>query len=283
MLDKDPSLLAQKYTVGANWYPTPILSISGQYYYKIADYDTDFNAELATTPVPGSERNQRLLGQDWDTQNANIRITLRPKIPQSLGTVSLVTRFDYIQSSISGKWAISPTGSPMTGLTNVYLNEERTGLSTKYMATETFNWNPLPRLYFQQSFSYVLDQTKSPVNSVNLISTGTVTYPSPSVITQRNDYWTLTSTAGYLIDDKTDLTFGFTYYRAPDWFKNSVVGMPYGIGASESTASIGLSREISKNMRLVVRYTYFNYADETFGGHNNYRAHSIYSGLQLRF
>ena len=286
MLDKDPSLLAQKYTVGANWYPAPMLTISGQYYYKIADYDTDFNSELATPPVPGSERNQRLLGQDWDTQDANIRITLRPKIPQSLGTMSLVTRFDFVQSAISGQWAISPTGAGPgtgTGLTNTVFQEQRTGLVTKYMATETLNWNPLPRLYFQQSFSYVLDQTKSPVNSVNLISTGTTTYTGPSVITQRNDYWTLTSTAGYLIDDKTDLTFGFTYYRAPDWFKNSVAAMPYGIGASESTASIGLSREISRNMRLLVKYTYFNYADETFGGHNNYRAHSIYSGLQFRF
>lgn len=155
------------------------------------------------------------------------------------------------------------------------------------MATETLNWNPLPRLYFEESFSYVLDQTKTPVNNVNLITVGGAAtgpvYPSPSVIVARNDYWTLTSTAGYLIDDKTEVTAAFTYYRAPDWFKNPAVAMPYGIGASESTASIGLSREISRNVRLQLKYTYLNYADETFGGHNNYRAHSIYSGLQFRF
>ncbi|MGC2352388.1 MAG: hypothetical protein WA496_03230, partial [Candidatus Udaeobacter sp.] len=192
----------------------------------------------------------------------------------------------FIQSAISGKWAISPT-QVGTAPTNPILNEERTGLMTNYMATETLNWNPLPRLYFQESFSYVLNQTKSPVNSIDLIEVGgTATgpvYPSPSVIVARNDYWTLTSTAGYLIDDKTEMQLAFTYYRAPDWVNNSVVGMPYGMGASESTASIALGREITKNVRLQLRYTYFNYADETFGGHNNYRAHSIYSGLQIRF
>jgi len=61
------------------------------------------------------------------------------------------------------------------------------------------------------------------------------------------------------------------------------VGMPYGMGATEHTASISFTRQISKNMRLLLKYTYLNYADETFGGHNNYRAHSIYSGLQFRF
>jgi hypothetical protein len=282
MLNKDPGLVSQKYTIGANWYPTSNLAVSGQFYYKIDNYDTDFNSELATPPVANGERNQRLLGQDWQTQDANIRITWRPKIPQCLGTMSLVTRFDFVQSAISGKWAISPTQTG-SGLTNTILEEERTGLVTNYMATETLDWNPLPRLFFQENFSYVLDQTKSPVNNIDLIATGTTLYPSPSVITARNDYWTLTGTAGYLIDDKTEVTALFTYYRAPDWFKNPVVGMPYGIGASESTASIGLSREIAKNVRLNLKYTYFNYADETFGGHNNYRGHSIYSGLQFRF
>jgi len=286
MLDKDPSLIQQKYTAGVNWYPMSRLTISSQFYYKIDNFDTDFNSELAVAPVPGSERNQRLLGQDWQTQDVNVRITLRPKVPECLGTVSLVTRFDFMQSAISGKWAVSPTAVGNQPA-NVILDEERTGLITNYIASETLNWNPLPRLYFEESLSYVLDQTKSAVNNVNLITVGgTATgpvYPSPSVITPRADYWTLTCTAGYLIDDKTELTAGYTFYRAPDWFKNPAVAMPYGMGASEHTASIGISREICKNIRLQLKYSYFNYADETFGGHNNYRAHAIYSSLLFRF
>jgi hypothetical protein len=286
MLNKDTNLMGQKYTVGANWYPMPQLTVSGQYYYKIADYDNDFISELATPPVPGSERNQRLLGQDWDVQDANVRITMRPKIPASLGTLSLVTRYDFVQSAISGKWAVSPT---QTGAapTNTILNEERTGLVQSHMISQSINWNPTARLYLQTNVSYVLNQTSTPVGNINLITVGgTATgpvYPSPSVTDFRNDYWIITCGAGYVIDDKTDLHLDYYFYRAPDWFKNPVVAMPYGMGATENNASISFSREITKNMRLLLKYTYFNYADETFGGHNNYRAHSIYSGLQVRF
>jgi hypothetical protein len=227
-----------------------------------------------------------MLGQDWDTQDANIRITVRPKIPACLGTLALVTRYDFVQSSISGKWAVSPTATGNQPA-NVILNEERTGLIQSHMIGQSINWNPLPRLYLEANFSYVLSQTSTPVGSTNLITvggsaTGPV-YPSPSVTDFRSDYWTITSGAGYVIDDKTDLHVEYTFYRAPDWFKNPAVAMPYGMGATEHTASISCTRQISKNMRLLIKYTYFNYADETFGGHNNYRAHSIYSGLQLRF
>jgi hypothetical protein len=227
-----------------------------------------------------------LLGQDWDVQDANIRITMRPKIPASLGTLSLVTRYDFVESAISGKWAISPTQTGPAP-TNTILNEERTGLVQNHMITQSINWNPTARLYLQANLSYVLNQTSTPVGSTNLITVGgTATgpvYPSPSVTDFRNDYWIITGGAGYVIDDKTDVHLDYYFYRAPDWFKNSAVGMPYGMGATENNASISFSREITKNMRLLLKYTYFNYADETFGGHNNYRAHSIYSGLQVRF
>ena len=37
------------------------------------------------------------------------------------------------------------------------------------------------------------------------------------------------------------------------------------------------------NMRLMLKYGYFNYRDVTSGGHNNYQAHSLFSSLQIRF
>jgi hypothetical protein len=40
---------------------------------------------------------------------------------------------------------------------------------------------------------------------------------------------------------------------------------------------------LNKNMRLLLKYGYFNYRDVTSGGHNNYQAHSLFSSLQIRF
>lgn len=293
-MTKDTSLLGQKYTAGATWYPMTRLNLAMQYYYKAADYDNNFHSELATpTDVPtplGAERNQRLIGQDWTTNDANIRITARPKIPNSLGILSLVTRYDFVQAAIAGKWAVSPAGHPPVVIppppaipTGTVLNEERTALITNHVISESATWNPCARFYLQGIGSYVLNQTETPASKINLIATGAIPYNSPTVVDFRNDYWTVTGAAGYVLDELTDLRADYTFYRANDYLKNSRVAVPYGMGATEHTFSATATRQFTKQIRLMLQYRYFDYSDATFGGHNNYEAHSIFSGLQYRF
>ncbi len=293
-MNKDNYLLGQKYAAGLTWYPMTRLNLAAQYYYKIADYDNDYRSELATpTDVPaplGAERNQRLLGQEWHTQDVNVRITARPKIPESLGTLSLVSRYDFMQSAVSGKWGVSPAGpppavppAPPSIPTGTTLDEERSGIITSHIFSETLNWNPLPRFYFESSFSYVLNETDTRLNDRRLIATGTTLYNSPTIVNFRNDYWTVTAGGGYVIDDKTDLRADYSFYRAPDFRNNARVAMPYGMGATEHTVCVTANRQITKNMTLLLRYCYFTFEDETSGSFNNYEAHSIFSGLQIRF
>ena len=93
----------------------------------------------------------------------------------------------------------------------------------------------------------------------------------------------MTGGGGFLIDDKTDLHAEYTFYRANDYFNNIRASLPYGMGATEHTISASIGRQLTRNVRLMLRYAYFQYGDVTFGGHNNYRAHSIFSSLQYRF
>jgi hypothetical protein len=158
------------------------------------------------------------------------------------------------------------------------LDEQQTGVITKHVISESINWSPLARLYLQTDFSYVLDRTDTPASSINLIPN-----TSPTVRDFRNDYWTVTAATGYILDDKTDLRAEYTFYRANDYFNNSDVAVPYGMGATEHTASATLTRQLTKQVRLLLKYTYYNYTDVTFGGHNNYEGHSIFSSLQFRF
>ncbi len=259
-LNEDTSLLAQKYIAGVNWYPMMRLNLSAQYYHKIASYDNDINSAI----------HQRLVGQDWNTDDLNVRITCRPKIPACLGTLALVTRYDFVHTTIDSQWAVFSEGE--------FLNEEQTGVITQHVITEAITWNPLARFYLQANVSYVLNQTDTPANNIDLIPN-----ISPTVVNFRNDYWTVTSGAGYIIDDKTDFYTDFSFYCANDHFKNAGVAVPYGLGATEYTASATIARQLTKNMRLLMKYGYFNYRDVTSGGHNNYQAHSVYSGLQYRF
>ena len=259
-LDKNTDALGQKYTIGANWYPTMRLNLSGQYYHQIASYHED----IITASFP------RLINQDWNTDDFNVRITFRPKVPTWLGTLSLVTRYDFVHTNIDGQWEVFSDGD--------LLNEEQTGVIKKHVISEAINWNPLARFYLQANFSYVLNQTDTPANNIDLVPNEGAT-----VVNFRNDYWTVTSSIGYIIDDKTDFYSDFSFYCANDHYKNPAVAMIYGLGATEYTASATLTRQLTKNMRLLLRYGYFNYRDVTSGGHNNYQAHSLFSSLQVRF
>jgi hypothetical protein len=55
------------------------------------------------------------------------------------------------------------------------------------------------------------------------------------------------------------------------------------MGATEHAISATVTRQLSKSMRVLLKYGYFNYRDVTSGGHNNYQAHSLFSTLQIRF
>jgi hypothetical protein len=277
MLNKDTDQFSQKYTAGVNWYPTPGLNVATQYFHKSLDYDNDFKSELATAPVLNSERNQRLLHQELDTDDVNFRITWRPHLPPKLGTISFVTRYDYVRGTIDGQWGISPANPPGVGLTGITLTEQRTAEITNHVITESVTWNPGPRLYLQGNASYVLNKTDTPAD-FNLIPN-----TSPTVLDFKNDYWTASASAGFVVDDKTDVRAEYSYYRADNYVNNSLVAQPYGMGATEHTVGASVSREIAKNVRRKLQYGYFHYRDETSGGHNNYDAHAVFSSLQFRF
>ena len=98
------------------------------------------------------------------------------------------------------------------------------------MISESLTWNPLARFYLQASFSYVLNQTDTPANNIELVPNKGAT-----VVNFRNDYWTVTSGIGYIIDDKTNFYSDFSFYCANDHFKNAAVAVPYGLGATEYT------------------------------------------------
>jgi hypothetical protein len=238
------------------------LNLSAQYFHQIASYNND----IFSSQFP------RLKNQDWNTDDFNVRITFRPKIPPRLGTLVLITRYDFVHTDIDGQWELFPEGE------SELLEELQTGVIKKHVISESLTWNPLPRFYLQANFSYVLNQTDTPANNIDLVPGEGAT-----VVNFRNDYWTVTSGAGYIIDDKTNFYSDFSFYCANDYFKNAAVAVPYGLGATEYTVSATLTRQLTKQTRLLLRYGYFNYRDVTSGGHNNYRAHSLYSGLQIRF
>lgn len=251
----------QKYSAGAKWYATRSFSIDAGGYYKLNAYDYDHS--LDSTPNAGANRYPAyLVMQDFETYDGNVRITLRP-----LKNLTLVSRYEYQLSTINTK----PDSA--SGLGQVESSE-----MTSHIIAQNVSWTPWSRLYLQAGFNYVLSETETPASG--FIPEDLAAAP---ILEAQNNYWTLNFSSGLVLDDKTDLNVGYSYYRADNFKDNASVGVPYGAGAEEHGVTATLTRRLTQNLRLTLKYGYFDYQDETSGGHNNYQAHYVSSSLQYRF
>ena len=198
------------------------LNLSGQDYHQIASYHDD----IITASFP------RLINQDWNTDDLNIRITFRPKVPAWFGALSFVTRYDFVHTNIDGQWEVFSDGE--------LLAELQTGEIKKHVISEALNCNLLARFYLQANFSYTLNQTDTPANDINLVPSS-----SSTVTNFRNDFWTVTSGAGYIIDDKTNIYTDFSFYCANDHFKNAADRHALRPVGNRYTASATITRQLT--------------------------------------
>jgi len=76
----------------------------------------------------------------------------------------------------------------------------------------------------------------------------------------------------------------YFYYRADNYNRSAAIyTQPYGAGVEEHGVTATLSRQLTRALRLTLRYGYIHNRDETSGGHNSYDAHMVSSSLQYRF
>jgi hypothetical protein len=257
--DTDFDRSTQKYAVGANWYPLPRLSLAAQYYHKIRTEDYDHTQD--NTPNRSGNRYPAfLVAQDFETDDANIRVTWRP-----LNTLTLVTRYDFQLSTVDMQG---------DGLSSV-----ESARITSHIFSESVSWTPIPRLVLQASVNYALDETDTPADEV--VTTNGV--PLNVVLDTQNDYWNASATVGFVLDDKTDLQAQYSYYRADNYVDNSAFSQPFGVDAEEHGITAALIRRLSDRVRWTLKYGFFSNRDRTSGGRNDYDAHLVMTSMQVRF
>lgn len=250
----DDTRNAQKYSVGANWYPFRRFSLGAGYYHKIRHNDFDaLRDSTANTPPAFSRYPAYLVAQDYTVDDLNFRATWRPR-----GNVTLVARYDYQLGTIENQAD--------------QLEELESAEMTSHILSGSLSWVPWKRLYLQGRLSYVQDQTESPVAGI-----------TPAVQDAENDYWTATASAGFALSNDVDLEVSYFYYLADNYVDNSVAGMPYGAGTEENGISASLNWRITRKIRWTNRYSFLTSADDTSGGNNDFDAHLLYSSIQYRF
>ena len=251
----DESHFFQKYSAGARWYPTRGVTLDGGGYYKRNQYD--YSNGLDSTLNNGFDRYPAyLVMQNFETYDGNLRLTLRPR-----RNVTLVTRYEFQYSTINTK------PDQISGL-----GEVESSTMTSHIIAQDVSWTPWSRLYLQAGFNYVLSETKTPASDV-----------TQAILASQNNYWTLNFTSGLVLDQKTDLKVGFFYYRADDYTPNTSTGVSYDSGAEEYGVTATLVRRITDHLRVSLKYGFSQYSDASFGGHQDFNSHLVYSSLQYRF
>jgi hypothetical protein len=240
---------SSKYTIGANWYPLRGLSLSAQYYYETMEQDFDY-AVVDLAPM----MNERSV----DTHDINLRLTWR-----ALPNLTFVTRYDYQQTDFE-------QDPYKAGLGNV-----ESGEITRHILSESVTWNATSRLYVQGSAHWISDSTET---GYNYTAAGQEYAPDWD-----NDYWCATVNAGYALTEKSTLEAGIFYYAADNYVNNQLASMPYGAIVDEYMLTLGYVQQISPNMVWNIRYGYYNSEDDAVGGNNDFDAHMVSTGLQVRF
>jgi hypothetical protein len=251
----DDRRFSQKYSLGARWYPSRRVTLDAGGYYKNDQYHYDNS--LAPAPDPYLTPFQDyLVMQNFETYDANIRLTLRP-----LQNVTAISRYEYQLSTIV-------TGpDPIVGISDV-----ETSRMTSHVIAQDVSWIPWSRLSLQAGLNYVLSQTRTPASGV-----------VQGILDAQNNYWTLNFSSVLALDDKTDLNVSYLYYLSDDYNNNSPLGVPLGAGSQEHAVTATLTRRLSKNLRLALKYGYFHYNDAAYGGNRDFGANLVTATLRYRF
>lgn len=254
--ETDETRWFQKYGLNAKWYASRRISVDVGGYYKVHSYDYDHTIDNTPNDSVANRYPAYLTLQDVTTQDGNVRVTWRPR-----SNLTLVGRYEYQLSTID-------TGpDPISGL-----SQTESAQMTSHIVALNASWAPMARLYLQGGVSYVDSGLETPASDY-----------TAAVLEAQNNYWSFNLNAGFVLDDKTDLNLGYTYYLADNYTDNTPIGVPYGSGAEEHGVSAMLVRRITKNIRASLRYSYYHYTDDSAGGWRDYDAHGVYTRLQYRF
>jgi hypothetical protein len=287
-LDTGVDINEQEYVLGANWYALRNLSFAVQGFHSQRDQSLNHyegNQQFpAATPTqaqlqqPGGANNFRPIMVEHDTEvdDINLRMTWRPVV-----NVSLVTRYDYSHTEYDNKginWSKNtyPTATTPNIDPAVFYPMIESGDVSSHILSQSVSWNPIERLYLLGSVSWVSSETDTPERYTN---------------DSDNDYLVGTLSAGYSIDARTDITASYSYYGASNYITSAgytgINTMGYGLNTEEHAISLTLTRLINENMIWNLRYGFITSNTDPMpdqsGGWNDFDAHMVSTGLQVRF
>lgn len=249
----ESDLVAHRLGVGFRFYPVSYLSLTGEWSDNRRD-NTYVHERFDTIPWRYPAQLDEL---EEASKDFNLRLTFRAS-PR----LQLVSRFDYRDQTLRPSF-VSGTGAGESEIEH-------------YTFSQNIAVTPIPAVHLNLMLSWTENTHRTPLS----ITDSALSRILPESM---NDHWSAQFGAYASLNEKTDLQIYGTYLRANNYENNSDVAFPFGAAEEEYRLEALLSRQITDNLRALVRYGYYKGKDLARENLNGYEAHVLYSSLQYRF
>ncbi len=246
----------QKYAFTAYWYAQPGLNFTAQYYWKGSQNKFDTTRD-STNNFSADRYPAYITNQDFETNDFNLRSSWRLS-----SNVRMILRYDYQQSKIR----TGESGLAFADSANM----------TTHIVGGSVNWSPRMNWYIQATGNLVYDRTVTPTQNLTGAASGLV-------LNSDNNYFNGGLMTGYAIDDQSDVTLDYSYYRANNFADNSARSMPYGADAKTHQAGLTWTRRLDRRTTVTVKYAFIKDNELTYGSTRDFKAQTIYAKVAYRF
>lgn len=252
----------RRYRAGFDVSPWTRASLNAwyQYFDRRTDFDqqTQDLALFPPTVFPGAGYPGFVTRQDITTDEVGARLVLRP-------SAWLKTTFSYrVVATDYRTWtkrlaAIVPGGEVFAG------NYDAQIFSLNATLT------PWQRLHFFGSVSYQNTRTVTADNG------------NPSIAPFKGDIYSALASTTWAMNESTDLSAAYDFSCADFTQHNAAEGLPLGLDYRLHTLRAGVSRALTKNLRVRLEYFFSLYDEPYSAGRNDYTAHGVFGTLNFRW
>lgn len=246
--DTDTQVRRQRYSIGFNSSPLPRTTVAARYRFSYRSNDYDHERDNTDS------YSAFILDQDFTTHTVMAKVSFRP-----VSRIRASLKYLFTTMNIDTDEDTDPTSSVQT--TNYD--------SSIYTASLTAT--PLAGLFLTGLVSY---------QDVRL---ETVNVGDNTVVSYNGDVLSLAASAGMALDARTNLNIQYSFSLAENFENIASTGLPLGVENQRHAVLASLTRRITDNLSVKLRYGFYNYDDNASDGSDNYSAHLIGATCSMIF
>jgi len=253
--DTDTTINQTDARAGFTTSPCTWLSIGGSYRDRNSDSDYD-HSNVVKVEADGYSAfitAREIASQEWEA-----RLVLRP-----VHWFKTTLTYTLVDSEFTTVTDPVPGDSPGGQLTAANYDAD------VYSANLTLI--PWQRLHLTATFSYSDSRTVTADNG------------NPSVVPYAGDIYAIIASARFVLSERTDLFGAYGFTKSDYSQDNYADGLPLGIDFTRNSFTAGFARKLTANCTVSLRYAWYDYAEPSSGGANDYAAHGVFATFNYRW